>query len=84
MKQQIDKDGYSYVVLYKNKKRKHFKVHRLVAMAFLKNPKNKPEVNHKQGIKSDNRVTELEWNTTSENVQHAYDTGLKTAWNKRT
>lgn len=65
------------VWLYKSGKRNFCQVHRLVAEAFIPNPENKPEINHKHGNKTDNRVSELEWNTTSENLQHAYNTGLK-------
>lgn len=53
-----------------------FKIHRLVAEAFIPNPDNKPQVNHKDGNPANNHKDNLEWTTAQENVQHAYSTGL--------
>ena len=79
LKNQYDKDGYYEIGLTKNKKKQYFRVHRLVAQAFIFNIKNKPQVNHKNGIKDDNRVENLEWCTNQENEKHAYNIGLKHA-----
>ena len=68
--------GYAHVTIYIDKKPKRVKIHRLVATAFIPNLDNKPYVNHKDGIRSNNNVNNLEWVTASENTQHAVDTGL--------
>ena len=82
LKSQRKTNGYLSVTLYKNGKSKSYFVHRLVAQAFIPNPESKPEVNHINGIKTDNNVKNLEWNTRTENEQHAYTTGLCDAGKK--
>lgn len=67
--------GYFHIGLYRNKTQKTFKIHRLVAMSFISNPLNLPQINHKNLIKTDNRVDNLEWCTPSENTRHAYKNG---------
>jgi hypothetical protein len=69
--------GYLRIGLCINGRRIFRPVHRLIAMAFIPNPQNKPTVNHKNGIKTDNRVENLEWATISENTQHSFDNGLQ-------
>jgi len=70
------KDGYRFVALSSNGKTKNHYIHRLVAAAFIPNPDNKPQVNHINGRKADNRVKNLEWVTQEENAIHAYKSGL--------
>ncbi|MEC1155035.1 NUMOD4 domain-containing protein [Cytobacillus horneckiae] len=74
-----DRKGYFQVGLCKNGKAKMFLIHRLVSVAFIPNPNNKPEVNHKDGDKINNYASNLEWNTSRENIKHAFDTGLMKA-----
>ena len=72
MRQNKNKYGYVDVRLGKLGVEKAHLIHRLVASTFLDNPESKPEVNHKNGIKSDNRLENIEWATKSENRLHAY------------
>lgn len=72
----LTSDGYLKCNLKNNGERFDFRVHRLVAEAFIPNIDNKPVINHKNGIKTDNRVENLEWCTVSENVIHATRTRL--------
>lgn len=71
-----DKNGYCSFALWKNKSQITKKGHRVVAKAFLPNPENKPCVNHIDGNKRNNRITNLEWVTHKENSRHAVENGL--------
>lgn len=74
---QMNKWGYPVIILTKDKKQKQMFVHRLVAKAFIPKIEGKNEVNHINGDKTDNRKENLEWCTKSENIRHAFRTGLK-------
>ena len=76
LKSRVNRYGYLHINLRKDKKGYDKTIHRLVAKAFIPNPENKPEVNHIDGNKLNNHVSNLEWCTRSENTKHAFDTGL--------
>ena len=78
-----DKNGYMQVAFWKCNKTSTQKVHRLVAKHFVKNTENKPQVNHKNGIKDCNFYKNLEWVTNQENQIHARDTGLNNSHGER-
>ena len=71
LKHRINKKGRPYINLSKDGKYKSFEIHRLVAEHFIPNPDHKPQVNHINGIKDDNRIGNLEWVTFEENMKHA-------------
>ena len=81
LKPELSKWGYYRIHLWKNKTMTHKSIHRLVAEAFISNPDNKCDVNHKNGIRTDNRVENLEWATRSENIWHSFNV-LKNPANK--
>lgn len=97
LKTQRDACGYEYVCLFKDGTRKYPKVHRVVLMAFSGGDAPPLQVNHLNGVKTDNRLVNLEWVTASENRRHAWASGLHTVsaaasdasrrnitnWNKR-
>jgi hypothetical protein len=71
-----NKYGYLNVVLNKSNRKKNARVHRVVCEAFIANPEALPEVNHKNGVKTDNRLENLEWISCAGNIRHAHATGL--------
>lgn len=73
----IDDKGYLRVCLTKLGIRKTLRMHRMIMLSFVPNPLKRTDINHKNGVKSDCRLCNLEWCTRSENVLHAVRTGLK-------
>lgn len=76
LKHQVDGKGYPMVFLYNSQGCKMKTIHRLLAVAFIPNPENKPDINHKNGVKTDFSLSNLEWCTKSENMNHAYANDL--------
>ena len=71
-----NRTGYEQCVLFKNNVGKTFLVHRLVALTYIDNPKGLPQVNHKNGLKADNRADNLEWISIQDNTKHAFEHNL--------
>lgn len=76
-KTSLDRYGYETVCLSAKNIQKNVLIHTLVAKTFILNPENKREVNHKNGVRNDNRLSNLEWVTAKENNHHSLRTGLK-------
>lgn len=72
----MTRKGYLQINLFKNTKKRNFLIHQLVGIMFIPNPLGLPEINHKKGIKTDNRAVALEWSTHDDNMAHAFSTGL--------
>lgn len=77
MSGQITRKGYLRVILSLNRVPKLLSVHRLVAIAFIPNPENLPQVNHKDGNKLNNSVENLEWISNENNIKHAHENNLR-------
>lgn len=84
IKPQVSKNGYIRVELWENGKGRKHLVHRLLAETFIPNPDGKPQVNHIDGDKTNNALSNLEWATQSENQKHAYRAGLQRGYKKPT
>lgn len=78
LKANIINGGYEQVSLYSSSQKKSCLVHRLVAQAFIPNPKDKPQVNHIDGNKRNNAVTNLEWTSAKENMKHSVENNIRT------
>lgn len=84
MKPYITRLGYvEYVLTDKDGNKKHVQAHRMVALLYINNPLKHPHVNHKNGDKEDNRKSNLEWLSVSDNNKHAYEELGKKPWNKK-
>jgi len=79
----LGKNGYYHVDLYNNSMNKKVAIHRLLAIHFIPNPENKRTVNHIDGNKTNNVLSNLEWATDSQNIQHAYDNDLNRCTTKK-
>lgn len=77
LKPALNQSGYFAGAVCVNKKMIPYVIHRLVAEVFIPNPLNKLEVNHMNGVKTDNRLVNLEWCTRQENIQHCIDNNLQ-------
>lgn len=78
LKTELTRDGYTRITLMKDAIKKRYMCHRLVALAFIPNPNNLEQVNHKDGVRNNNCVDNLEWCTNTENQRHAYNVLGKT------
>jgi hypothetical protein len=77
MKPQVTWNGYHAVVLNDGERHKMYKIHRLVAIHFIANNFNQNEINHIDGNKLNNHISNLEWSNRSKNIKHSYDNGLR-------
>jgi hypothetical protein len=82
LKQRLSSNGYYTITLYKHGKPKVFTIHRLLMITFVPNIKNYPCVNHKNGIRTDNRLCNLEWCSNSYNHLHSFKNNGRVTWNK--